>query len=750
MPSGKTRYSVYYWLHAHEWNEIQAFFSQTRPRSPLESYALFRSLLEKEVSTGEVLKSANNILRIPCSLTKNIKCVYNYKKKYTKSLEQIVIWNLSDYLYKKEMFELVIALAEKVDFSVYPEFNERIYQNLLKTLLKNKPTTQQWSFIEERSKQFTSSLSSFYHARLYAKGKSQQVALSYYLKILAQTNQTWLIKQTAADLRLYFPHFFKLDNLRSSQTKSSFRLLFILSPYLTTEELKALSKINSPNELSLTTNKKLVLGDGIFMISLGSYTNFIRFAKKNKSLLTADILSQWIKVLEEKEKESVTFQLLSFSRSVYKDSPSIWYKYLSLFEKKVKNKKANTWDFFKEILDYVQVYSYYSDGQDMLMKILLGQKEKEIQWASKSFWDLSYRSLKNVYGNERILFWCYRYYKLHGQAKLADEIFMNYYVTSQNSFYRYAFARLQTKQEEPVKTSYITQQSYFKFLGSNYTNLNLYDFIDEENIERYEHKGSVELTQKLFQPNTNKHISSIVKSLLKLGEWPIAIQVYRKLYKKEVSRIDYLSQLVLLGQQTQVFNVSIYYLRQLMYEMKIPTDPFQLSIPLLNILYPTPYEKKIEKYAQKYKIEKEMIYAIIHQESFFRHAAISPSGARGLMQLMPTTARWLSSKMKIHYDIEKIHKLEKNINIGTYYLEDLLERNDNDLCLASIAYNGGPGNLRKWTKNHKSIKEDLFLFIEKIPVKESRDYCRKVKRNYLDYKTLFMRLESQNTKQNTQ
>jgi soluble lytic murein transglycosylase-like protein len=95
----------------------------------------------------------------------------------------------------------------------------------------------------------------------------------------------------------------------------------------------------------------------------------------------------------------------------------------------------------------------------------------------------------------------------------------------------------------------------------------------------------------------------------------------------------------------------------------------------------TRYDNLIIRAAQKYKMDKALIKAVIKAESNFNHHAVSPKGARGLMQLMPTTAAQLQVKDSFHP--------EKNIEGGVRYLRYLLQRFNGNLSLALAAYNAG-------------------------------------------------------------
>lgn len=147
-------------------------------------------------------------------------------------------------------------------------------------------------------------------------------------------------------------------------------------------------------------------------------------------------------------------------------------------------------------------------------------------------------------------------------------------------------------------------------------------------------------------------------------------------------------------------------------------------------LYPSvPWEPE-----SGYKLDPALIYAIARQESRFDPAAESPSGARGLMQLMPKTASAIGGS-KAFRDKTKLMDPQTNLELGQKYLARLLGESyiDDDLLSLLVAYNAGPGNLLRWKKNWRSVKDPL-LFMELIPSSETRVYVEKVLANYWIYR----------------
>lgn len=139
-----------------------------------------------------------------------------------------------------------------------------------------------------------------------------------------------------------------------------------------------------------------------------------------------------------------------------------------------------------------------------------------------------------------------------------------------------------------------------------------------------------------------------------------------------------------------------------------------------------------------YTIDRALILALIRQESRFDPEAQNPSGATGLMQLMPTTASFVSGE-RLYRNRDGRHALKDprvNMEIGQTYVEQLLGNNviESDLMSLLIAYNAGPGNLRRWKRQLEDTLDDPLLFIESIPMSETRAFVERVMSNYWIYR----------------
>ncbi|MGQ0527099.1 MAG: lytic transglycosylase domain-containing protein [Alphaproteobacteria bacterium] len=140
--------------------------------------------------------------------------------------------------------------------------------------------------------------------------------------------------------------------------------------------------------------------------------------------------------------------------------------------------------------------------------------------------------------------------------------------------------------------------------------------------------------------------------------------------------------------------------------------------------------------------EWALVHSIIRQESMFDAEARSPSGALGLMQLMPDTAREVAGKQDIAYRAAALTSDQNyNVRLGSFYLDSLLQRYAGSYALAIAAYNAGPGNVNKWIVlfgDPRTGEIDLIDWIELIPFSETRNYVQRVMEGVYVYRLRLM------------
>jgi soluble lytic murein transglycosylase len=137
--------------------------------------------------------------------------------------------------------------------------------------------------------------------------------------------------------------------------------------------------------------------------------------------------------------------------------------------------------------------------------------------------------------------------------------------------------------------------------------------------------------------------------------------------------------------------------------------------------FPTAFKDLIVREATKNKIAPEWAFAIARRESSFMPDAVSPANARGLMQLLPSTAKYLEKRS---ISSRQLLDAKTNAKLGNKYLRYLMDKLDNNAILATASYNAGWRRVKQWLPENESLESDIW--VELIPYKETRNYVKAV------------------------
>lgn len=151
-----------------------------------------------------------------------------------------------------------------------------------------------------------------------------------------------------------------------------------------------------------------------------------------------------------------------------------------------------------------------------------------------------------------------------------------------------------------------------------------------------------------------------------------------------------------------------------------------------KLIYPKDYYDTVVKYSEKYGVPAELILSVIKVESNFDSSAKSSAGAIGLMQIMPSTYEWLAEGLGDPTFSSMLYSPDTNIKYGTYYLKYLYSK-FGSWERAIIAYNWGEGNFSDFLENQGYTDGDY----SSIPVKETRNYIKKVLSYWEKYEELY-------------
>lgn len=209
-----------------------------------------------------------------------------------------------------------------------------------------------------------------------------------------------------------------------------------------------------------------------------------------------------------------------------------------------------------------------------------------------------------------------------------------------------------------------------------------------------------------------------VIALFQIGEHDLAQKELKLIHSRVPYDMD--ESLLALASQLKLPNI----------QMTLAKNLKERQVVFHSGLYPEPSAWKPRG---GYTVNRALMHAVMRQESAFKPSVKSRAGARGLMQLMPNTAKFI--RRKHNRPIHSRHALLNpniNMSLGQDYLNYLMAEMDGNIIQVITAYNAGPGNVRKWLK--KDIgKGDPLVFIESIPFKETKKYAKYVLANLWMY-----------------
>ena len=157
-----------------------------------------------------------------------------------------------------------------------------------------------------------------------------------------------------------------------------------------------------------------------------------------------------------------------------------------------------------------------------------------------------------------------------------------------------------------------------------------------------------------------------------------------------------------------------------------------------KVYFPAAFDDLTSKVVGPAKVDKFLVLSIMRAESRYNSEAKSPVGARGLMQIMPTTAMKVADLIgDFDFEVVDLTKPEVNIAYGAFYLGKLLKYYGNNVFLTIAAYNAGPMAVNRWLSSCQGCEIDEF--VDSIPFRETRRYVKEVSRYLANYEQIYQR-----------
>lgn len=152
--------------------------------------------------------------------------------------------------------------------------------------------------------------------------------------------------------------------------------------------------------------------------------------------------------------------------------------------------------------------------------------------------------------------------------------------------------------------------------------------------------------------------------------------------------------------------------------------------------YPRAYQKHVTQFARRSRVDPNLMFALMREESRFNRFALSSTGARGLAQLMPATAHAVAQSLGLSLtNLSSLFDPRINVRLGSAYLGGLIQELGGHPAHAVAAYNAGPRNVQRWRARLPTA--DLDEWVEEIPIEETRRYVKRVLGSYAAYRLLY-------------
>ncbi len=426
------------------------------------------------------------------------------------------------------------------------------------------------------------------------------------------------------------------------------------------------------NDIKLFSTAKIYLSR-----RRGNVDNAIKKVPK-KYLLNESLMYERVKWRRRAKLEKSSYELLlSYKGNITK--PDKWWREVNYHSRKqlrYKNYKSSI-NLLKNYNNNTNIFSYKSSW---LIGWLSLTFEKDPKTAYESFTNM-FENVKTPISKARASFWAGKSAEIAGDSNAAS-LWYDRAAAFPSTFYG---------------------QLAIKKNGGKFFIPDINQNISENDINAFLKNPLIEALIILKQANHKKLFKIFTRQIIKDLENT----------KDTILLIKFLNQI-------NKTSLAIYTGRKAIYK--------NIYLPSLN--FPLPNKNLLETYKKDSYIPLNVALAISRQESAFEISAISRAGARGLMQLMPRTARITAKKINHRYIRKNLTANPSyNIKLGTFYFKEMLNKFNGSYVLALASYNAGPNRVKRWLKTYGDPRKneiDQVTWVELIPISETRNYVQRV------------------------
>ncbi|WCL50516.1 lytic transglycosylase domain-containing protein [Leptospira sp. GIMC2001] len=725
--------NLHFLIKSYQWDVIEEMFRHKSPARESEVYSLI-NYHEKAPGGDSEKRFLFLISQIKGSFVSNynredIDKILQNALPHQSVVFRLSFWKLYQELEKRRILsseEKAIFLA-KLSFEMDP-VSRRVFEELTKVLTENNSTAELIKRVDslsnEEKKYYIKTEIWIRYAKAIAREGDLGRARDEYVKLTQDPETPDYIRTFAyQDLKKYLSEDSFL-NLRVSNI-----LGFINQ--MSGEEANSFLRKNKQEFRSRMDNSVSFYEAGRFLSMIDDVDTLISLVQSNRNHVNED-QEKFVRfgdVLLSKNKHQSAIRLMEKFPEI---NDAGRFRVLMLAYEKSGNREKS----IDNLIRYLAAYPFNLHYQDKLIDLLIQKNGSSTKYAENIYWKKAMDEMPDLPVKGRLVYWYFRYLKANNRNDELKSQLQTYYSKIAGSYYtrviREEFeSELNEIPDPPNPTA--NRDSLFRYLSKTAGVPELSGKILKKNLGFAYFDKSFDLGVKLTNIQSKikgERLLATAADYFRLGEESFGMNLVNYYARdRNLSILEKEEILVGIGDLSQNTYFSAFYTRSLLKRYKIPDDPILLPTSIASRIYPRPHREMVVKHSRDAGISEDVVYAIMRQESFYKENAISRSNAQGLMQIMPATGRELARNLRVtNYSL---FNPNTSIQFGSRFLAYLMKENQNDMRWASIAYNGGPGNLRKWKRNHYT--GDFNHFLEDVPYKESRDYCRITVSNYYAY-----------------
>ncbi len=727
--------TLQYWIRSHRWDLIENYFRSNSPSRETEVYSLIE--FHGKSPNGDIEKRFLYLISqvkgsfVPHFDYADIETILQNPLPHQSVIFRLSFWRLYEEMEKRKLWKPgdQSKYLEKLSLDTDP-IARKVLEKLASLYLEAERHSDLISLIDKLPQEtrafFLQKEIKLYYAKALAKSGELEKAKQEFIELAGMESTPDFIRSFVyQDLKKYLPP--------DAFLSLSARDLFPLLNQLAKEEANSFLKKNQMEFRSRIERKESFRQAGLYL------------ARNNETeLLKAIVLSNKVHLDEESEFLGQFGMQLYYNNncsdavSFLETFPDVQepgkYRVLALcYDKLGQSDKS-----FKNLVRYLELYPFNLYYQDMLLEKLIGKPDRR-NYALDSYWRQAIESIPNLPVKGRLYYWYLRYLRDTGRKQELLSRLESYYGDIAGSYYTRVIQeefREELSQLQVPKNPTENKRALIRYLSHTAGIPRESKEILRKNLGFAYFDKSFDLVVRLTNTESKvrgERLLSLATEYFRLGEDSLGmslVQFYADTQK--ISTIRKEEILAAIGVLSRNTYYSAFYTRSLLKRLRIPDDPILLPTSVSSRMYPRPHRELVQKYAEEAGITEEVLYAVMRQESFFKENAVSRSNAQGLMQIMPATGKEIASKLGIRS--YSLFNPDTSIRFGAIFLGYLMRTYGNELRWAAIAYNGGPGNLRKWKRTY--YRGDFNHFLEEIPYKESRDYSRIVVSNFYAYEIL--------------